>query len=84
MLVRRNDTGSKTAQIRRLWDRTLKTHMAVDIKEKRILSLEVTGEEVHDGKMLKDLVDKASENNNLKGILADGMWPVYLCRVTVE
>jgi hypothetical protein len=46
--------------------------------------LEVTGEEVHDGKMLKDLVDKASENNNLKGILADGMWPVYLCRVTVE
>ena len=29
---------------------------------------------VHDGKMLKKLVDNASENNNLKGILADGMY----------
>jgi hypothetical protein len=36
--------------------------------------LEVTSEEVHDGKMLKKLVDNASENNNLKGILADGMY----------
>ena len=49
--------------------------MAVDIKRKRILSLEVTSEEVHhDGRMLKKLVDNASENNNLKGILADGMY----------
>ena len=46
--------------------------MAVDIKRKRILSLEVASEEVHDGRILK-LVDNASENNNLKGILADGM-----------
>ena len=52
----------------------LKIHIAVDIKKKRILSLEVTSEEVHDGKMLKKLVDNASENNNLKGILADGMY----------
>jgi hypothetical protein len=29
----------------------------VDIKGKRILSLEVTSEEVHDGKMLKKLVE---------------------------
>jgi hypothetical protein len=35
----------------------LKIHVAVDIKKKRILSLEVTSEEVHDGKMLKNLVD---------------------------
>ena len=49
--------------------------MAVDIKKKRNLSLEVTSEEVHDdGKMLNKLVDSASENNNLKGILADGMY----------
>ena len=41
----------------------LKIHVAVDIKKKRILSLEVTSEEVHDGKMLKMLVDNASENN---------------------
>jgi IS5 family transposase len=52
----------------------LKIHVAVDIKMKRILSLEVTSEEVHDGRILKKLVDNASENNNLKGILADGMY----------
>ena len=52
----------------------LKIHVAVDIKRKRILSLEVTSEEVHDGRILKKLVDNASENNNLKGILADGMY----------
>ncbi len=52
----------------------LKIHIAVDIEKKRIVSLEVTSEEVHDGKMLKKLVDNASENNNLKGILADGMY----------
>jgi Transposase DDE domain len=36
--------------------------------------LEVTSEEVHDGKMLKKLIDNASENNNVKGALADGMY----------
>ena len=36
--------------------------------------MEVTSEEVHYGKMLKNLVDNASENNNLKGIVADGMY----------
>ncbi len=53
----------------------LKIHIAVDIRKKRILSLEVTSEEVYDdGKVLKNLVDSTSENNNLKGILADGMY----------
>ena len=53
----------------------LKIHVAVDIKKKRILSLEVTSEEVHDdAKMLKKLVDNASENNHVKGVLADGMY----------
>jgi DDE family transposase len=36
--------------------------------------LEVTSEEVHDGKMLKNLIDNPSGNNNLKGIVADGMY----------
>lgn len=31
--------------------------------------MEVTSEEVHDGKMLKKLIDNASESNNLKGVL---------------
>ena len=34
----------------------LKIHVAVDIKTKEILALEVTDEKVHDGKMLKKLV----------------------------
>ena len=50
------------------------THVAVDIKKKRILSLEVTSEEIHDGKILKKLVDDASENNKIKRVLADGMY----------
>jgi hypothetical protein len=53
----------------------LKIHVAVDIKNKKIISLEVTSEEVHDGKkMLKKLIDNASVNNNVKGALADGMY----------
>jgi Transposase DDE domain len=52
----------------------LKIHVAVNIKNKKIISLEVTSEEVHDGKMLKKLVENASENNNVKGTLADGMY----------
>lgn len=38
----------------------LKIHVAVDIKNKKIISLEVTSEEVHDGRMLEKLVDAAS------------------------
>jgi len=52
----------------------LKIHMAVDIKKKRILSLEGTSEEVHDGNMLKKLVDNASEKNSLKSVFADGTY----------
>jgi hypothetical protein len=42
--------------------------VAVDVKRKRILSLKVTSEEVHDGMILTKLVDNASENNNLEGV----------------
>jgi IS5 family transposase len=52
----------------------LKIHVAVDINKKRIVSLEVSSEEVHDGRMLKNLVDNASENNKVKRVLADGMY----------
>ena len=50
--------------------------MAVDIKNKKIISLEVTSEEVHDGKMLSKLVDNASSSrgNHVKRVLADGMY----------
>jgi hypothetical protein len=52
----------------------LATTGSVDIKKKRILSLELTSEEAHDGKILKKLVDIASENNTLKGSQTDRTW----------
>ena len=53
----------------------LKIHVAVDIKEKKIVSLEVTSEEIHDdGSRLKNLVDNALENNTLKTVIADGVY----------
>jgi hypothetical protein len=42
----------------------LKIHVAVDIKRKRILSLNVTSEQVHDGKVLSGLVDDITINQN--------------------
>ena len=36
--------------------------------------MEVTSEEVHDSKMLKKMVDKASKNNVVKRVLADGTY----------
>ncbi len=52
----------------------LKIHVAVDIKKKKILSLEVTSEEVHDGKMLEELVDDVLESNDVDTVLADGSY----------
>ena len=48
--------------------------LAVDTKKKKIVSLDVTSEEVHDGRMLKKLVDNASENNDVKRVLGDGAY----------
>jgi hypothetical protein len=59
----------------------LKIHIAVNIKTKEILALEVTDEKIHDSKMLKKLVDEVlkavppDEKNivkKLKLVLADG------------
>ena len=52
----------------------LKIHVAVDIKKRKIVSLEVTSEEIHDGSRLKNLVDNALENNTLKIVIADGAY----------
>jgi Transposase DDE domain len=48
--------------------------VVVDIRKKKIVSMEVTSEEVHDGKVLKKLIDNASKNNKVKRALADGMY----------
>ena len=44
----------------------LKIHVAVDIRKKRILSLKVTSEQVHDGKVLLELVDDITIKQNKK------------------
>ena len=52
----------------------LKIHIAVDIKTKEILALEVTDEKVHDSKMLKNLVNRVLDNPDamIESVLADG------------
>lgn len=49
----------------------LKIHVAVDIRKKKVVSLQVTSEEVHDSSVMKKLVDPASENNDVKRVIAD-------------
>ncbi len=43
----------------------LKIHVAVDIKTKEILALEVTDEKVHDGKVMKQLIEQILNNNTI-------------------
>jgi hypothetical protein len=38
------------------------------VRKKKIVTMEVTSEEVHDGKVLKKLIDNASKNNNVKSV----------------
>lgn len=57
----------------------LKIHVAVDIKTRKIIALEVTDEKVHDGKMLKKLVNHVLDSRepntvNIKSVLADGAY----------
>jgi transposase len=53
----------------------IKIHVAVNIKTKKIVSMNVTKENVHDGKMLKELVEGViSKNNNIQKLLADGAY----------
>ncbi len=53
----------------------LKIHVAVNIKTKEILALEVTDEKVHDSKVVKNLVEGVLNNNHnikIKSFLGDG------------
>jgi transposase len=54
----------------------LKIHVAVDIKRKRILSLHVTSEQVHDGKVLPKLVDDITikQNKVVENAIMDGSY----------
>jgi len=54
----------------------LKIHVAVDIKSKKILSMEITDEHVHDNRMLPTLVDELVKSNEyiIDKFLADGAY----------
>lgn len=58
----------------------LKIHVAVNIKTKEILALEVTDERVHDGKVMDKLLKHVLKSNNkvsdikIKSVLADGAY----------
>ena len=52
----------------------IKVHIAVDTKTKQILAIEVTKEDVGDGRMLKRLVDGSASKASLKGVIADGAY----------
>jgi len=52
----------------------IKIHIAVDTKTKQILAIEVTKEDVGDGRMLKRLVDGSASKVVLKGVVADGAY----------
>ena len=55
----------------------LKIHVAVDIKTKEILALEVTNEKVHDGKVMPRLIEHILKNNKIiktESALGDGSY----------
>ncbi len=46
----------------------LKIHIAVNVKSKKILSIKVTDEHVHDSKALPELVENIIKSNNMTAI----------------
>jgi IS5 family transposase len=52
----------------------LKIHIAVDVKRKKILALEVTDEKVSDGRMLQALVEEASKKGKITKAIGDGAY----------
>lgn len=63
--------------IRKVWKVRrgfIKVHIALDIKTKQIVSMQVTREDVSDGKMLKPLVEEASSRADVVGAIGDGSY----------
>ncbi len=53
----------------------LKIHIAVDVKNKKILSMKVTDEHVHDSKVLSELIENITKSNKIiDKLLADGAY----------
>ena len=73
-----DSTGYKVSNrgdwIREKWKKRkgyIKLRIAVDIKSKKIVSLEVTDESVGDSKEFKPLVEKAAERGRVTKVYAD-------------
>jgi hypothetical protein len=58
-------------KIHRGW---LKVHIAVDIRTKKILGIEVTDERVSDSRMFKNLISQAEKKAKIEKVLADGAY----------
>jgi transposase len=76
-----DSTGIKVSNrgewIRKVWKVKrgfIKVHIAVDTKTKQILAIEVTKENVGDGKMLGRLVKSSDLKGNVRKVLADGAY----------
>src|SRR3954447_24264097 len=78
-----DSTGIKVTNrgqwIRDKWDIRkgyLKIHIAVDIKSKKILSMKVTDEHIHDSKMLPELIQSIIKSNSATAskLFADGAY----------
>ncbi len=52
----------------------IKVHLAVDVKSGKILSMQVTREDVHDRRMLVPLVEEASSRSNVTRAIGDGAY----------
>lgn len=54
----------------------LKIHLAVDIRKKRILSIHVTSDRIHDGQVLSELVNDITikQNKQVDAVIADGAY----------
>jgi hypothetical protein len=52
----------------------IKVHLAVDVKTGKILSMEVTKDDVHDRRMLVPLVEEASSRASVTRAIADGAY----------
>ena len=55
----------------------LKIHISVNVKTKKILSMKVTDEHVHDSKVLPELIDNVIESNKqitIGNLFADGAY----------
>lgn len=47
---------------------------AIDVKTKKIVSMKVTKEDIHDSRMLKPLVKEAVTSSTIDRVIADGAY----------